>query len=76
MQKKCLCVVHGNRVWPGMETAHIGSNLSKISDRHKLSLVKYAHLKSFYKDNVCVGVELCGVKHHKSGVYKSAGKHI
>lgn len=53
IQNKCLRVIFGSKKkWPGTELAHKNCNLLKIKDRRNISLVKYAHIKSFNTNNL------------------------
>lgn len=53
LQNKCLRVIFGSKKkWPGTKKAHVDCSLLKIRDRRMISLLKYAHIKSFNRSNV------------------------
>lgn len=52
LQNKSLRIIYTKRNWHGTEDAHRNSNLLPIKDRYKLTLLKYAHRRSFNRENI------------------------
>lgn len=52
VQTKCLRTVYGKKDWPGKETAHSANRILTTKDRQNLHLLKYAHVRSKFRENL------------------------